>query len=144
MEGLRHLDDRFFGINPREPSSWTRSIGLFPRVRLGGPGDAGYDPEGLTVRAGWYAGRRFPPTLLFHLIAIPRWLPPITAQVIIGNAADSLTTPGVSYKLNLKGPSHSLNSGLLDLAGRRPHACQALLQARTRGGAVSRPPRAAA
>ncbi len=87
---------------------------------------AGYDPEGLAVRTGVYAGATISTYLLFHLIGNPQLAAADPLQVIIGNAADSLTTR-VSYKLNLKGPSHSLNSACSTSLVAVHTACQALL-----------------
>src|SRR5258706_362961 len=126
MDGYDSFDDRFFGINPREAELMDPQHRVFLECAWEALESAGYDPEGLAVRTGVYAGATISTYLLFHLIGNPQLAAADPLQVIIGNAADSLTTR-VSYKLNLKGPSHSLNSACSTSLVAVHTACQALL-----------------
>ena len=126
MDGYDSFDERFFGINPREAELMDPQHRVFLECAWEALESAGYDPEGLAVRTGVYAGATISTYLLFHLIGNPRLAAADPLQVIIGNAADSLTTR-VSYKLNLKGPSHSLNSACSTSLVAVHTACQALL-----------------
>jgi amino acid adenylation domain-containing protein len=126
IAGYDTFDDRFFGINPREAEFMDPQHRVFLECAWEALESAGYDPEGLAVRTGVYAGATISTYLLFHLIGNPRLAAADPLQVIIGNAADSLTTR-VSYKLNLKGPSHSLQCACSTSLVAVHTACQALL-----------------
>ena len=68
---------------------------------------AGYDPQATAGRVGVWAGATLSTYLLFHLVGNPRAAGADPLQVVLGNASDALVTR-VSYKLNLRGPSHSV------------------------------------
>jgi amino acid adenylation domain-containing protein len=126
MDGYDTFDHLFFGINPREAELMDPQHRVFLECAWEALEGAGYDPEGLAVRTGVYAGATISTYLLFHLIGNPQLAAADPLQVVIGNAADSLTTR-VSYKLNLRGPSHSLNSACSTSLVAVHTACQALL-----------------
>ncbi|HZF07644.1 MAG TPA: condensation domain-containing protein, partial [Thermoanaerobaculia bacterium] len=126
MEGYDGFDDLFWGINPREAELMDPQHRVFLECAWAALESAGYDPQGVAVRTGVYAGATTSTYLLFHLIGNPRVAAADPLQVIIGNAADSLTTR-VSYKLNLKGPSHSLSCACSTSLVAVHTACQALL-----------------
>jgi len=126
MDGYDCFDERFFGINPREAELMDPQHRVFLECAWAALESAGYDPQGVTVRTGVYAGATVSTYLLFHLIGNPQTAAADPLQVIIGNAGDALTTR-VSYKLNLKGPSHSLQCACSTSLVAVHTACQSLL-----------------
>jgi amino acid adenylation domain-containing protein len=108
---LDRFDAEFFGINHREAEILDPQQRVFLETCWEALEDAGYEPESLSRQAvGVYAGATTSTYLLFNLLsnsALLATLDPL--QLLVGNAGDSLATR-VSYKLNLKGPSHSVQS----------------------------------
>ncbi|HEX3126202.1 MAG TPA: amino acid adenylation domain-containing protein, partial [Thermoanaerobaculia bacterium] len=110
-ELLDRFDAGFFGINHREAEILDPQQRVFLEACWEALEDAGYGPDtvGLT---GVFAGQPLSSYLLYNL------LPALTdtlsgmdpLQLLVGNAADSLATR-VSYKLNLKGPSFTVQAG---------------------------------
>ncbi|HEX3129919.1 MAG TPA: amino acid adenylation domain-containing protein, partial [Thermoanaerobaculia bacterium] len=105
--GLDRFDAGFFGISHREAELLDPQQRVFLETCWEALEDAGYEPETVGLTAV-FAGQPTSTYLLFNL------LPSLTAemdplQLLVGNAADSLATR-VSYKLNLKGPSFTVQS----------------------------------
>ena len=107
-ESLDRFDAGFFGINHREAEILDPQQRVFLETCWEALEDAGYEPEtvGLT---GVFAGQPLSSYLLYNLLpALTDTMDPL--QLLVGNAADSLATR-VSYKLNLKGPSFTVQAG---------------------------------
>ncbi len=115
-ESLDRFDAGFFGISHREAEILDPQQRVFLEVCWEALEDAGYDPTspdavGLTAV---YAGQATSTYLLFNLLPVlSADMDPL--QLLVGNAADSLATR-VSYKLNLKGPSFTVQAGESTLA----------------------------
>jgi acyl carrier protein len=108
---LDRFDAGFFGISHREAELLDPQQRVFLETCWEALEDAGHDPDTVGLTAV-FAGQPTSTYLLFNLL--PALLPSLTAemdplQLLVGNAADSLATR-VSYKLNLKGPSFTVQS----------------------------------
>jgi amino acid adenylation domain-containing protein len=107
MEGFDCFDELFFGVNPREAELMDPQHRVLLECAWEALESAGYDPQATAGRVGVYAGATLSTYLLFHLVGNPRAAGADPLQVVLGNASDALVTR-VSYKLNLRGPSHSV------------------------------------
>jgi amino acid adenylation domain-containing protein len=105
------FDAGFFGFNPREAEILDPQQRVFLEVCWEALEDAGYDPD-VVGMTGVFAGQPVSSYLLFNLLpALTETLAGMDPlQLLVGNAADSLATR-VSYKLNLKGPSFTVQAG---------------------------------
>jgi amino acid adenylation domain-containing protein len=126
MEGYDCFDELFFGINPREAELMDPQHRVLLECAWEALESAGYDPQNVPGRAGVYAGATLSTYLLFHLIGNPRTAGADPLQVVLGNASDALATR-ISYKLNLRGPSHSVQCACSTSLVAVHTACQALL-----------------
>ncbi|HYN20533.1 MAG TPA: beta-ketoacyl synthase N-terminal-like domain-containing protein, partial [Thermoanaerobaculia bacterium] len=125
--GLDEFDAGFFGINHREAELLDPQQRMFLELCWEALEDAGYDPERLETVAGVFAGQTTSTYLLFNLVSNPALLESSDPlQLLVGNAGDSLATR-VSYKLNLKGPSYTIQSACSTSAVAVHAACQSLL-----------------
>jgi amino acid adenylation domain-containing protein len=124
-DGYDRFDAQFFGLSHREAEILDPQQRLFLEVAWEALEDAGHDPSARSV--GVFAGTALSTYLLHHLAhdeEVRTSVDPL--QVLIGNAPDSLATR-VSYKLNLKGPSYSVQSACSTGLVAVHHACQSLL-----------------
>ena len=126
MEGYDTFDDLFFGVNPREAELMDPQHRVLLECAWEALESAGYDPQGIAARVGVYAGATLSTYLLFHLVGNPRVAGVDPLQVILGNASDALATR-ISYKLNLRGPSHSIQCACSTSLVAVHTACQALI-----------------
>ncbi len=126
MEGYDCFDELFFGVNPREAELMDPQHRVLLECAWEALESAGYDPQGIAARVGVYAGATLSTYLLFHLIGNPLAAGADPLQVVLGNASDALATR-VSYKLNLRGPSHSVQCACSTSLVAVHTACQALL-----------------
>ena len=103
-----HFDARFFGYTPNEATLTDPQQRLFLECSWEALESAGYDPDRFDGSIGVFGGGG-PPTYWFtHANAGARALGDFTA--LLGNDKDFLA-PRVSYKLNLRGPSISVQTG---------------------------------
>ncbi|HEV2852269.1 MAG TPA: amino acid adenylation domain-containing protein [Thermoanaerobaculia bacterium] len=126
MDGHDCFDDLFFGINPREAELMDPQHRVLLECAWEALESAGYDPQEIAGRVGVYAGATLSTYLLFHLVGNPLAQGADPLQVILGNASDALATR-ISYKLGLRGPSHSLQCACSTSLVAVHTACQALL-----------------
>ncbi|MCP4658110.1 MAG: acyltransferase domain-containing protein [bacterium] len=109
LEGVELFDASFFGLSPREAAITDPQHRLFLECTWEALEDAGYDVAQWGGRVGVYAGTTISTYLLFNLLsqgsagALGDW------QIGLLNEKDSLSTQ-VSYKLDLKGPSVTVQS----------------------------------
>lgn len=99
----------FFGCSPREAELMDPQHRLFLECAWSALEDAGYAPRSLEVPAGVFAGTSLSTYMLFNL-AGDADAQEDEFQAMIGSDKDFLSTR-VSYKLNLKGPSITVQSG---------------------------------
>jgi len=126
MDGYDCFDELFFGINPREAELMDPQHRVILECAWEALESAGYNPQEAPGRVGVYAGATLSTYLLFHLIGNPRTAGADPLQVVLGNASDALATR-ISYKLNLRGPSHSVQCACSTSLVAVHNACQALL-----------------
>jgi amino acid adenylation domain-containing protein len=111
------FDAEFFGIYPREAELMDPQHRLFLECCWEALEDAAYDPFTYPGSIGVHAGCSMPTYLLSRRCASDAFFQKFTSgyQVgnyleMMGNSADFLSTR-VSYKLNLRGPSFTLQAG---------------------------------
>jgi amino acid adenylation domain-containing protein len=126
MDSHDCFDELFFGVSPREAELMDPQHRVLLECAWEALESAGYDPQNVPGRAGVYAGATLSTYLLFHLIGNPRTAGADPLQVVLGNASDALATR-ISYKLNLRGPSHSLQCACSTSLVAVHTACQSLL-----------------
>lgn len=126
LEGIDLFDASFFGINPREAEIIDPQQRLFLECAWQALEDAGYDPHTFNGPIGVYAGTNTS-TYLFNLLSNPDLIALMGGfQVMMGNEKDYLTTQ-VSYRLNLKGPSVSIQTACSTSLVAVCMACDSLL-----------------
>ncbi len=126
-DGIDEFDAPFFGISHREAEILDPQHRLFLEACWTALEDAGYDPESPAAVTAVFGGATTSTYLLFNLARnaqVAATVDPL--QLIVGNAVDSLTTR-VSYKLNLKGASQSVQCACSTSLVAVHLACQALL-----------------
>lgn len=130
LEGMDQFAATFFGYTAREAELMDPQQRLFLECAWEALEHAGYDSNRYTGRIGVYAGATLNSYVLLHL-ARHYWgkqrNPLEDTQLGIGNAGDFLTTR-VSYKLNLTGPSHTVQTACSTSLVAVHIACQSLLQ----------------
>jgi acyl transferase domain-containing protein len=127
LDGVELFDAAFFTMNPREAEITDPQHRVFLECAWESLESAGYTPERYQGVIGVYAGATINTYLLLHLAADPELLHKTEPlQLNIGNGGDFLTTRA-SYKLNLKGPSHLVQSACSTSLVAVHVACQSLL-----------------
>ncbi|MCP3142305.1 type I polyketide synthase [Pyxidicoccus xibeiensis] len=110
VEGLEHFDARFFGFSPREAELTDPQQRVFLECAWEAFERAGYEPSTFPGPVGVFAGAGANGYLLHHLAPAGRLVGTASAfQTILHNKNDHLATR-VSYKLDLKGPSISVQT----------------------------------
>src|SRR6266480_1526225 len=127
LEGFERFDAAFFGFAPREAELMDPQHRLFLECAWEALEDAAYDPETYRGLVGVFGGTGFSSYLMYNLYLNPEimdWVDPFQASVV--NDKDSLAST-VSYKLNLKGPSLSVQTFCSTSLVAVHLACQSLL-----------------
>jgi amino acid adenylation domain-containing protein len=127
------FDAEFFGIHPREAELTDPQHRLFLESCWQALEDAGYDPAAYAGEIGVYAGCSPATYFLSRVCARPGFVDKFTGayqvgnyQEMLGSSVDFLATR-VSYKLNLRGPSFTMQAGCSTSLLAATQACQALL-----------------
>lgn len=110
VTGVELWDASFFGFSPRVAELTDPQHRLFLECCWQALENAGYDPAGYPGVAGIIAGSGFPTYLQSNIMG--HWDVIAEAghmQLAIGNDRDSLSTM-VAYKLNLRGPSFTVQT----------------------------------
>ncbi|HEX6288914.1 MAG TPA: MupA/Atu3671 family FMN-dependent luciferase-like monooxygenase [Herpetosiphonaceae bacterium] len=127
LDGIEEFDATFFGMTRREAEITDPQQRIFLERAWEALEHAGYNPERFPGTIGVYGGGSTNTYLLFNLLARPDLLQSFDpVQIDITNAGDHLTTR-VSYKLNLRGPSHLIQSACSTSLVAVHVACQGLL-----------------
>ncbi|HEX5424224.1 MAG TPA: polyketide synthase, partial [Candidatus Acidoferrales bacterium] len=133
LEGADLFDAAFFGIHPREAELMDPQHRVFLECCWHAFEDAGYDSSVCSGEIGVYAGCSPPTYFLSRICARPGFIGSFTGgyqvgnyQEMLGSSADFLSTR-VSYKLNLRGPSFTLQAGCSTSLLAVTQACQSLL-----------------
>ncbi|MBD2508878.1 SDR family oxidoreductase [Nostoc muscorum FACHB-395] len=109
LEDVELFDAAFFGFNPREAEITDPQHRLFLECAYTALEDAGYDSENYQGSIGVYAGASFSKYLLNVYLNEDIIGSIDNHQLAIAGDKDYLTTR-VSYKLNLEGPSFSVQT----------------------------------
>src|SRR5436305_12610129 len=127
LEGIDLFDAPFFGLAPREAELIDPQHRLFLECAWEALEDAAYDPQTYKGLIGAFGGTGFSSYLMYNLYLNPEimdWVDPFQASVV--NDKDSLAST-VSYKLNLKGPSFTVQTFCSTSLVAVHLACQSLL-----------------
>ena len=125
LGNMAMFDAEFFGFNPREADITDPQQRHFMECAWEALENAGHDPNTFEGPIGVYAGSSLS-NYFFLLMAFPELMESIgNFQVEIGNDKDFLATR-TSYKLNLSGPSVSVNTACSTSLVAVSLACQAL------------------
>jgi phthiocerol/phenolphthiocerol synthesis type-I polyketide synthase E len=126
MAGHDLFDAGFFGFSPREAELIDPQQRVFLECAWEALEDAGYDPEQVSRRTGVYAGSRMG-GYLRNLYSSPAVLASASdLQIQVANDKDYLATR-VSYKLNLGGPSVTVQTACSTALVALHFGCGALL-----------------
>jgi amino acid adenylation domain-containing protein len=127
LDGFDLFDAGFFDIAAREAEALDPQHRLFLEAAWEALESAGCDPGRLRGPAGVFAGVSANTYLLSHLLASPEALAAADAsQTMLGSDKDFLATR-VSYKLNLHGPSLTVQTACSTSLVAVHLACRALL-----------------
>lgn len=126
LDGADEFDARFFGINAREAQGMDQQHRLMLETVWGALEDAGYDVESYSGAIGLFAGAT--PSGYLHQLRANSALYALVGgyQATIGTATDFLAAR-VSYKLNLRGPSLSVQASCSTSLVAIHLACRSLL-----------------
>ncbi|VFQ46273.1 non-ribosomal peptide synthetase/type I polyketide synthase [Desulfoluna butyratoxydans] len=127
LEGIDLFDAEFFGFSPREAALLDPQQRLFLEIAWESLEDAGYDPGRYDGAVGVFAGAGFNHYLTSNLLKGRQ--PKGGAEGFLlqtSNACDNLATR-ISYKLNLRGPSLSIQTACSTSLVAVHYACQSLL-----------------
>lgn len=126
LEDAELFDAEFFGFNPREAEITDPQHRLLLECAWEALEGAGYDSETYKRSIGVYAGTSLN-SYFFNLYSNPNLINSIDSlQLIIGSDKDFLTTR-ISYKLNLEGPSYTVQTACSTSLVAVHLACQGLL-----------------
>ncbi|HEX6717997.1 MAG TPA: SDR family NAD(P)-dependent oxidoreductase [Pyrinomonadaceae bacterium] len=127
LEDIALFDASFFAYNPREAELMDPQHRFFLECAWEALEIAGYDPETYDGRIGVYAGESMNTYFLSNLQSNRELLESVGAyQTFLGNDRDFLSTL-ISYKLNLKGPSCTVQTACSTSLIAIHLACQSLL-----------------
>jgi acyl transferase domain-containing protein/acyl carrier protein len=127
VDGIDRFDAAFFGINAREAEVLDPQHRLFLECAWEALEDAGYDPSRYDGAIGVFGGGIFDSYATRNLMPAGVFDEKSTVlQTILSNEKDYMTTR-VAYKLNLRGPCFTVQSGCSTSLVAVHLACQNLL-----------------
>jgi acyl transferase domain-containing protein/thioesterase domain-containing protein/acyl carrier protein len=128
LENIDLFDAKFFGFNPKEAQITDPQHRIFLESVWESLEDAGYNPQTYRGSIGLYAGADGFNSYFFHNLYTNRDLIESVGayQVMIANQIDFLCSR-VSYKLNLTGPSVTVQTACSTSLVATSMACQSLL-----------------
>lgn len=127
LENPDLFDAEFFGYSPREAETIDPQQRIFLECAWEAIEDGGYVPDSFDGSIGVFAGSGLNYYLLKNVLnTAPRLEEIVNVLTFIGNEKDFLSTR-VSYKLNLKGPSCSIQSACSTSMVAVHLGCQSLL-----------------
>ena len=132
LDNVDMFDAKFFGYYPKEAAQMDPQHRVFLENCWEALENAGYDPERYEGAIGVYAGCYMDTYILSNLCSNREFLERLvesiqvgTLQTELGNDKDYLATR-VSFKLNLKGPSLTVQTACSTSLVAIVHACQSL------------------
>ena len=131
LEDVELFEADFFGVTTQEAEMMDPQHRLLLECAWEALESSGYAPESYQGSIGVYAGSRISEYLLFNqappdLVGLQTESPVTNFQRLIGNDKDYLTTR-ISFKLNLKGPSISVQTACSTSLVAVHLACESLL-----------------
>src|SRR3990172_7689263 len=126
LEDAESFDAGFFGFKPKEAELTDPQQRIFLECAWEALENAGYDPENYPGAIAVYAGAGSNTYLLNHLYPNHTAYELSSLAAMIGNDKDFLATR-VSYKLNLRGPSVSVQTACSTSLVAVSMACNSLL-----------------
>jgi acyl transferase domain-containing protein len=126
IEGIDLFDAAFFGFSPREARTMDPQQRLFLECAWEALERAGYDPKKYEDRIGVYAGASMNTYMLATQLFKQFSMAGDPVPAILGSDKDFLATR-VSYKLNLRGPSITVQTACSTSLVAVHMACQSLL-----------------
>ncbi len=127
MDGIEFFDAAFFGYTPREAELMDPQHRIFLECAWESLEHAGYDPERFRGAIGVFGGGTTNTYMLFNLMSNRQALGAFDPmQIDVSNATDFIATR-VSYKLNLRGPSFTIQTACSTALVSIHTACQSLL-----------------
>ncbi|MBW4553598.1 MAG: SDR family oxidoreductase [Aphanocapsa sp. GSE-SYN-MK-11-07L] len=124
LADIDRFDAHFFGFSPKEAETMDPQHRLFLEHAWDAIEQAGYNPETYEGSIGVYAGVETSTYLINNLCPDSGGIADL--QMFLGNAVDYLSTR-VSYKVNLKGPSVTIQTACSTSLVAVHVACQSLL-----------------
>jgi acyl transferase domain-containing protein len=126
LEEAEHFDAGFFGLSPREAQILDPQHRIFLECAWEALEHAGYAGGALHEAVGVYAGASMNTYLFAHILRDPNLVESAGAyQLMLGNDKDYLCTR-VSYKLDLRGPSMTIQTACSTSLVAVEVACRAL------------------
>jgi phthiocerol/phenolphthiocerol synthesis type-I polyketide synthase E len=126
LEGAEDFDAPFFGMAPREAQVVDPQQRIFLECAWEALEHAGYAPGTIDVPVGVYAGASMNTYLLSQILRDPALAASVGGyQLMLGNDKDFLCTRA-SYKLDLRGPSMTLQTACSTSLVAVQVACRAL------------------
>jgi amino acid adenylation domain-containing protein len=125
LEGIEFFDAEFFGFSPREAEMMDPQHRLFLETSWQALEDAGYAPRSLPGRVGVWGGAGLS-TYAFHLLAHPDLLEAAGLWAAQQGIDKDFLAAHVSYKLNLRGPSVTVQTACSTSLVTVHHACRSL------------------
>lgn len=127
LSDIESFDADFFRISPKEAELTDPQHRLFLECAWEALESAAYDPSSCEERIGVYASASKNTYLLFNLLSRGGWMNTHDVyQVLVGNEKDYLSTR-ISYKLNLRGPSITVQTACSSSLVAIHLACQSLI-----------------
>jgi amino acid adenylation domain-containing protein len=121
------FDASFFGLSPREAELMDPQHRIFLECAWEAVESAGYDSSRYGRRVGVFGGSSMNTYMLMNLLSHMKLVASLdTLQASLGNDKDTMTSR-VSYKLDLKGPSVTIQSASSTSLVAVHVACQSLL-----------------
>ncbi|MET7289755.1 beta-ketoacyl synthase N-terminal-like domain-containing protein [Streptomyces sp. NPDC005573] len=128
LDGVEHFDNGLFGYTPRDAALLDPQQRVFLECAWAAMEDAGYAPRaGAGAPVGVYAGASQNAYLLGNLLRTPGALADTSPQELLLATEKDLLAARVSYHLDLRGPSVSVQSSCSSSMVAVHMACQALL-----------------
>ncbi|HEX6903703.1 MAG TPA: amino acid adenylation domain-containing protein [Thermoanaerobaculia bacterium] len=126
LADVERFDAAFFDFNPREAEITDPQQRIFLECSWEALERAGYDPESFPGAIGVFAGAGMNTYFFNNVLAHPELFRTVGPfQIMVGTDKDYLA-PRVSYKLNLKGPSVSVQTACSTSLVAIHLACQSL------------------
>ncbi len=127
LDDIAGFDASFFNISPQEAELIDPQQRIFLECAWEALERGGYDPETYAGRIGVYASCSKNTYLMLNLLSHPQIREPSKAiQTLVANEKDYISTR-TSYKLNLRGPSVTVQTACSSSLVALHLACQSLL-----------------